>query len=175
MNKYILMLGIAAVSIGSYAAYAGNEATMTVTATIAHDVSLTLEGNTMDFGTIYIDPSNTEGGEIQYNESGAITQKDAYFVSASPVTPMNFTANIPNPSACSSPSYTCEGLTVMGRSGGEAYVFGGAGNNYCHILIKYTGIGNKFKIIPDYCLIENPEYVTLGDHKATVTISYTPS
>ncbi|MBR1648340.1 MAG: hypothetical protein IJ689_01915 [Alphaproteobacteria bacterium] len=42
MNKYILLLGIAAVSIGSYCAYAGNSATMTVTATIAHDVSLSV-------------------------------------------------------------------------------------------------------------------------------------
>ena len=42
MNKYILMLGVAGVALGSYAAYAGNSATMNVTATIAHDVSLTV-------------------------------------------------------------------------------------------------------------------------------------
>ena len=41
MNKYILLLGVAAVALGSYCAYAGNSATMSVTATIAHDVSLT--------------------------------------------------------------------------------------------------------------------------------------
>ena len=43
MNKYILMLGVAGVALGSYCAYAGNSATMTVTATIAHDVSLKVE------------------------------------------------------------------------------------------------------------------------------------
>ena len=42
MNKYILMLGVAGVSIGSYCAMASNSATMNVTATIAHDVSLSV-------------------------------------------------------------------------------------------------------------------------------------
>ncbi|MBR1648192.1 MAG: hypothetical protein IJ689_01165 [Alphaproteobacteria bacterium] len=42
MNKYILMLGVAGIALGSYHAYASNSATMSVTATIAHDVSLTV-------------------------------------------------------------------------------------------------------------------------------------
>ncbi|MBR1649178.1 MAG: hypothetical protein IJ689_06250 [Alphaproteobacteria bacterium] len=42
MKNYILMLGVAGVALGSYAAMASNSATMTVTATIAHDVSLTV-------------------------------------------------------------------------------------------------------------------------------------
>ena len=175
MNKYILLLGVAGVALGSYAAYADNSATMTVTAKIEHDVSLSVEGNTMDFGTIYIDPSNTEGGEIQYNESGEITHQDAYFVSASPVTPMNFTANIPNKTACNSASQYCGGLDLIGGSGAEAYVFGETGNNYCQFYIKYTGAGNNFKIIPNSCVVDNPESVILGDHEATITIEYTPS
>ncbi|MBR1648914.1 MAG: hypothetical protein IJ689_04880 [Alphaproteobacteria bacterium] len=174
MKNYILLLGIAAVSIGSYCAYAGNSATMTVTATIAHDVSLTLEGNTMDFGTIYIDPSNTEGGYISYGESGEITHQDAYFVSASPVTPINFTANIPHPEACQNHSNICQGLS-FDENDGEVYVFGGSKTNYCQLIINYTGSGNNFKILLGYCDIYYPEYVTPGDYEGTVTISYTPS
>ena len=50
------MLGIAGVALGSYAAYAGNSATMTVTATIAHDVSLRVIQD-LNLGTITINPS----------------------------------------------------------------------------------------------------------------------
>ncbi|MBR1648113.1 MAG: hypothetical protein IJ689_00770, partial [Alphaproteobacteria bacterium] len=59
MNKYILLLGIAGVALGSYAAYASNSATMTVTATIAHDVSLSVTRNIS--WTMTIDPSQTWG------------------------------------------------------------------------------------------------------------------
>ena len=41
MKNYILLIGVAGLALGSYHAYAGNSATMSVTATIAHDVSLT--------------------------------------------------------------------------------------------------------------------------------------
>ena len=173
MKNYILILGIAGVALGSYAAYAGNFATMTVTARIEHDVSLSLDGDEMEFGTFYIDPSNTEGGDIQYSESGAITSRPAYIVSASDVTPMNFTANIPNPEACNAVSDTCGGLSLSNV--GEAYIFGAAAGDYCQLFIKYTGIGNNFKIFPDYCRFDFPEDVVLGDHSDTITISYTPS
>ncbi|MBR1648907.1 MAG: hypothetical protein IJ689_04845 [Alphaproteobacteria bacterium] len=60
MKKYILLLGVASVALGSYAAYAGNSATMTVTATMAHDVSL-VKVKDINLGTITIDPSQTTG------------------------------------------------------------------------------------------------------------------
>ncbi|MBQ8677383.1 MAG: hypothetical protein IJ529_02800 [Alphaproteobacteria bacterium] len=61
MNKYILLLGVAGVALGSYCAYAGNSATMTVTATINHDVSLTkVEDMTFD---ATINPAQ-ENGQI---------------------------------------------------------------------------------------------------------------
>ena len=175
MNKYILLLGVAADSIGSYCAYAGNSATMTVTARIEHDVSLTLEGNTMDFGTIYIDPSNTNGGVIYYSESGAITRKDAYIVNASAVTPMNFTANIPNKTACNTANDSCGGLSLS--NSGEAYVLGAPvmSEDFCQLNIKYTGIGNNFKIIPSVCYFDAPKAVMFGDHSDTITITYNAS
>ncbi|MBR1648008.1 MAG: hypothetical protein IJ689_00225 [Alphaproteobacteria bacterium] len=95
MKKYILLLGIAAVSIGSYCAYADNSATMTVTATIAHDVSLNVTRNIS--WNMTIDPSQTYGsvdcsGEVDgcedYNEVGVISGS---------MTAGRFTANIPNP------------------------------------------------------------------------------
>ncbi|MBR1648962.1 MAG: hypothetical protein IJ689_05120 [Alphaproteobacteria bacterium] len=173
MKNYILLLGVAAVSIGSYVAYAGNSATMTVTARIEHDVSLTLEGDTMDFGTIYIDPSNTNGGDIKYSESGAISYKGAWIVSASAVTPMNFTANIPNKAACNNASYACGGLSLA--DSGEAHVFGANENNYCDLAIKYTGTGNNFKLIPMSCVFNELDDVVLGEHSDTITITYNAS
>ena len=144
---------------------------MTVTATIEHDVSLTLDGDTMDFGTFYIDKSDFTGGDLTYSESGAITHKPAYIVSASPVTPMNFTANIPNKTACNGIGSNCGGLSLS--NGGTAYVLGGG--NYCDIAIKYTGEGNNFKIIPIWCRFMDVEDVALGKHEDTITIEYTAS
>ncbi|MBR1648468.1 MAG: hypothetical protein IJ689_02590 [Alphaproteobacteria bacterium] len=175
MKNYILLLGVAGVALGSYCAYAGNSATMTVTARIEYDVSLTLEGNTMDFGTIYIDPTNIDGGDIYYSESGAITRKDAYIVNASAVTPMNFTANITDPSACISATTMCGGLSLSNE--GQAYVVGASvkSGNFCQLKIKYTGTENNFKIIPIACYFDAPKAVMFGDHSDTLTISYTAS
>ncbi|MBR1648597.1 MAG: hypothetical protein IJ689_03250 [Alphaproteobacteria bacterium] len=66
MNKYILMLGIAAVSIGSYAAMASNSATMNVTATIAHETNIRNISD-INLGTITIDPSKSWGNVIEDN------------------------------------------------------------------------------------------------------------
>ncbi|MBR1648207.1 MAG: hypothetical protein IJ689_01240 [Alphaproteobacteria bacterium] len=59
MNKYILMLGVAALSLAAYAVRAGNSDTMTVSATIAHDVNLSVSTN-MSFA-LTVDPSKTTG------------------------------------------------------------------------------------------------------------------
>ncbi|MBR1649113.1 MAG: hypothetical protein IJ689_05900 [Alphaproteobacteria bacterium] len=60
MKNYILMLGVAGVALGSYCAYAGNSATMTVTATIAHEVNIRNISH-INLGTITIDPSADSG------------------------------------------------------------------------------------------------------------------
>ncbi|MBR1649349.1 MAG: hypothetical protein IJ689_07125 [Alphaproteobacteria bacterium] len=178
MNKYILMLGVAGVALGSYCAYAGNSATMTVTATIAHDVSLTVTQD-IDLGTITINPAYTEddtdweysdSGVIMYNSQGAI-------VSASNATVGTFTANIPNPSACNTDASTCEGLSLRnGSSAAIGNLFGGDNNsNECSFTMKYSGSGNSFKIYPSDCLITDVSKATPGSHSGTLTISYTAS
>ena len=96
MKKYILMLGVAAVSIGSYCAYAGNSATMTVTATIAHDVSLSVT-HELNMGTITVDPSDFEnGGHLTINPDGTVYDKSDNIISYSGFSAGTFTANVPN-------------------------------------------------------------------------------
>ncbi|MBR1648523.1 MAG: hypothetical protein IJ689_02875 [Alphaproteobacteria bacterium] len=176
MKKYILMLGVAGVALGSYCAYAGNSATMTVTATIAHDVSLTVT-QSPSFGTITINPaypSETDSPYVDYNESGTVRNKtDAYIINATAATPGEFTANIPNPTDCNGSSYECGGLEIP--NSGEVGVVGDAtGYNYCQFIIKYTGSSNVFKLLPDACNFNDVRRVTAGTHSANLTISYTP-
>ncbi|MBR1649143.1 MAG: hypothetical protein IJ689_06065 [Alphaproteobacteria bacterium] len=171
MNKYILMLGIAAVSIGSYCAYAGNSATMTVTATIAHDVSLSVTQD-IDLGTITINPAYTGTDTMwTYSESGVIsyTSRQGAIVSAPNATVGTFTANIPNPSACNDVAPICGGLSLSGSEG----LFGSDNSkNYCAYGIKYSGSVNSFKLYPVECFIKNVSSVTTGDHEETLTINY---
>ncbi|MBR1648518.1 MAG: hypothetical protein IJ689_07665 [Alphaproteobacteria bacterium] len=168
MKNYILMLGVAGVVLGSYAAYAGNSATMTVTATITHDVSLTKTGD-LSLGTITINPAYngpstvwnySDSGEVNYITQGAI-------VSASDATFGTFTANIPNPSACNGTSDTCGGLLL-----GFSDTFGSPGNS-CGMNIKHIS-SNNFKILPDICFIDNASQITTGPHSETITIYYNP-
>ncbi|MBR1648172.1 MAG: hypothetical protein IJ689_01065 [Alphaproteobacteria bacterium] len=179
MKNYILMLGIAAVSIGSYCAYAGNSATMTVTATIAHDVSLTKTGD-ISLGTITINPSATEETEWSYNDSGvpSVDYGDA-LVTADNATIGTFTANIPNPSACDAPIDYCGGLKVEGNDGsnGILNIFGGSDNtSICNFALKYSGSENGFEVRCYDCTILEGKIskVTPGSHSGTLTISYTP-
>ena len=172
MKNYILMFGVAAVSIGSYCAYAGNSATMTVTATIAHDVSLSVTQD-IDLGTITINPAYmgddtywkySESGIRSYGDQGAI-------VSAPNITVGTFTANIPNPTACNSGHWSCGGLSF--EPFGLSNLFGESGNsNDCNFAIKYSGEGNNFKVYPFECYIEVVSKTTLGSHSGTLTISY---
>ncbi|MBQ8677566.1 MAG: hypothetical protein IJ529_03760, partial [Alphaproteobacteria bacterium] len=95
MNKYILLLGVAGVALGSYVAYAGNSATMTVTATIAHDVSLNVTRN-MSW-TMTIDPSQNYGDiDCPGDNDSCETQNSSGIISGS-MKSGRFTANIPNP------------------------------------------------------------------------------
>ena len=95
MNKYILLLGIAGVALGSYAAYASNSATMTVTATIAHDVSLSVTRNIS--WTMTIDPSQTWGDVDCPGDVDGCEIEDSGGVISGSMTAGRFTANIPNP------------------------------------------------------------------------------
>ncbi|MBR1648852.1 MAG: hypothetical protein IJ689_04560 [Alphaproteobacteria bacterium] len=165
MKNYILMLGIAAVALGSYAAYAGNSATMTVTATIAHDVSL-IAGNDLDFGTITINPTDAAAWDVVYREDGTSNGLNSdNVISADDATLGTFTANIPNPSACNNYSYSCGGLSL---SVPELTL---DGTNGCSFGIKYSGSGNTFNLVPDECYFESP---VSGTFEQEVTITYHP-
>ncbi|MBR1648395.1 MAG: hypothetical protein IJ689_02215 [Alphaproteobacteria bacterium] len=94
MNKYILLLGVASVALGSYAAYAGNSATMTVTATIAYDMSLTV-GDPINLGTITINPSINHGS-IPISEAGVVGTPQDGIMSLTGFTAGTFTANVPD-------------------------------------------------------------------------------
>ncbi|MBR1649030.1 MAG: hypothetical protein IJ689_05470 [Alphaproteobacteria bacterium] len=178
MKKYILMLGLASVALGSYCAYAGNSATMTVTATIAHDVSLSVTQD-IDLGTITINPAAAYLTEWGYSDSGVyrLYTGDAV-VSADNAIIGSFTANIPNPEACNTASDSCGGLSFIGDQ--PAYtvdIFGGGGwGNDCYFLIKYSGSENSFKVFPYACGIDEGgvSSVTPGLHEGMLTISYTP-
>ena len=176
MNKYILMLGVAGVALGSYCAYAGNSATMTVTATIAHDVSLDNVTN-LSLGTITINPGYTGFTGWNYDDSGEANYFEGQaIVSISNATFGTFTANIPNPSACTG-GETCGGLRITGNE--DNYInnlFGGSDeSNYCGFRIKYGGLGSIFKVITEDCSIGNVFSVTTGAHSGTLHIEYSPS
>ncbi|MBR1649422.1 MAG: hypothetical protein IJ689_07505 [Alphaproteobacteria bacterium] len=172
MNKYILLLGVAAVSISSYAAYAANSATMNVTATIAHDVSL---GNVTDLniGTITINPADTgTDGYIKYNLDGTVSSFIEPITAATAATPGTFTANIANPSACTGASNHCGGLSVPERL---FDILGGTANyNDCIFAIVHD-VSNKFKVVPTLCEFRWSSDTVAGTHTKTITISYTAS
>ncbi|MBR1649348.1 MAG: hypothetical protein IJ689_07120 [Alphaproteobacteria bacterium] len=179
MKNYILMLGAAGVALSSYCAYAANSATMTVTATIAHDVSLGNVTN-INLGTITINPAATEETYWHYDDMGnySFNHGDAV-VSVGNATVGSFTANIPNPSACDTASYSCGGLSILELESGR-YLNGVlSGNDYktwCSLMIKHRD-GNTFTVYPDECQIEAGEisFVTAGSKSKSFTINYTPS
>ncbi|MBR1649244.1 MAG: hypothetical protein IJ689_06590 [Alphaproteobacteria bacterium] len=97
MKNYILMLGVAGVALGSYCAYAGNSATMTVTATIAHDVSLNVDHD-LNMGTITINPGAdwSGGGSFGIRQDGTINFKSDNIISVTGFSFGTFTANVPD-------------------------------------------------------------------------------
>ncbi|MBR1648635.1 MAG: hypothetical protein IJ689_03445 [Alphaproteobacteria bacterium] len=175
MKKYILLFGVAAVSIGSYCAYAGNTATMTVTATIAHDVSLSVTQD-LDMGTITINPGykNNLTTYWTYSDSGVISYiTQGAIISADNATLGTFTANIPNPSACDRIADACGGLTYEYIDIEDNFFGGNNGENGCFLNIKYSGTENIFKVVPG-CVFGELSSVTAGNYSDTFTISYTP-
>ena len=177
MNKYILMMGVAGVVLGAYSAIASNSATMTVTATIAHDVALTKTGD-INMGTITINPAYSGSAtEWDYSDSGVIDlySQGAIVSATSPITVGTFTANIANPTDCDGIENPCGGLRVTGNDGEYINnIFGGDDDsNFCGFKIKYSGTGNSFKVYPVDCMIYDVSSVTTGSHEGTLTISYT--
>ena len=167
MKNYILLLGVAGVVLGSYHAYADNDATMTVTATIAHDVNL---GSVTDLniGTITVNPSETNNGEIYYNLDGTFKGKYGDGVTAATsATPGTFTANIANPSACTGTSNTCGGLSVTGR----VYGYNGVDGDNCTLVIVHDS-ENKFKVVPTACYYGGADRMAAGTYEKTITINY---
>ena len=172
MKKYILLIGVAGVALGSYCAYAGNSATMTVTATIAHDVSLTKTGD-INLGTITINPAYAGAVKWDYNESGtaSVTSGADGIVSIDTATFGTFTANIANPSACDGSNYACGGLSV------PEYVediFGGDNYSSCVLAIAHDG-ENRFKVVTTTCAFRSPSDISSGTHEKSITINYTAS
>ncbi|MBQ8677607.1 MAG: hypothetical protein IJ529_03985 [Alphaproteobacteria bacterium] len=174
MKNYILMLGVAGVAFGSYCAYADNEATMTVTATINHDVSLSVTQD-LNIGTITINPASTrEDHEIYYNLDGTVKHINGDAVTAATsLTPGIFTANIANPSACNTASASCGGLSVTEDVYG---IFSGdsSESDQCYLVIVHDS-ANRFKVVPDSCYFRFSSSVVAGTHTKTITISYTAS
>ncbi|MBR1649282.1 MAG: hypothetical protein IJ689_06790 [Alphaproteobacteria bacterium] len=173
MKNYILLIGVASVALGSYYAYAANSATMTVTATINHDVSLTGTGN-INLGTITINPAGEGYGSTSYNSDGTLKAKTDPVTAATAATPGTFTANIANPSACNGTSYTCGGLSVDYGKESTANIMGGDASSEagCTFVIAHDS-SNTFKVVPSYCGVN--VRADPGDHEATITISYNAS
>ncbi|MBR1648260.1 MAG: hypothetical protein IJ689_01505 [Alphaproteobacteria bacterium] len=180
MKKYILMLGVAGVALGSYCAMASNSATMTVTATIAHDVSLSVTQD-IDMGTITVNPAVTDNTKWSYNETGELYNTDGIgIISADNVTAGIFSANIANPSACNKAYRECGGLSVTGNTVFEgrtwssiSNLFGENNDNGCDFFIQYSGTENTFKVFP-YSCGATMSTTTIGSHSGTLTISYNP-
>ncbi|MBR1649299.1 MAG: hypothetical protein IJ689_06875 [Alphaproteobacteria bacterium] len=180
MKNYILMLGVAGVALGSYCAYAGNSATMTVTATIAHDVSLNVTQD-LNIGTITVNPSvlsSTPGVDFTFDmdASGTVSKQGLAIISITGTQIGSFTANIPNPSACDTPSYSCGGLGFKDLPSGEINpVFGNTmGNGSCFLKIVHS-TGNVFKVYSDRCEAYNLNNVKAGKHEKSIVIEYTAS
>ncbi|MBR1648319.1 MAG: hypothetical protein IJ689_01810 [Alphaproteobacteria bacterium] len=169
MKNYILLIGVAGVALGSYCAYAGNSATMTVTATIAHDISL---GNVTDLniGTITINPASNESGAVYYNLDGTFKSKSGPITAATDATPGTFTANVANSSVCDGAGGKCffvinDSLAFLSRSAVSA--------NRCTLKILRDS-ENKFKVVPTECTFRYPDDTDPGTHTKTITIEYRP-
>ncbi|MBR1649066.1 MAG: hypothetical protein IJ689_05650 [Alphaproteobacteria bacterium] len=90
MKKYILLLGIAGVALGSYAAYAANSDTMTVSAAITHDINIDIMGGV--WFDIIVNPAVASGWaktDGTKDGSGVVSANDNAYGA--------FTATVANP------------------------------------------------------------------------------
>ncbi|MBR1648467.1 MAG: hypothetical protein IJ689_02585 [Alphaproteobacteria bacterium] len=164
MKNYILMLGVAAVSIGSYCAYAANSATMTVTATIAHDVSLNVTRNIS--WNMTIDPSQTYGDVDCFGEVG-VCDVSGGVISAS-TTVGRFTANLPNPA-------NYDNVLSIEESGNfDIFIDSGEYGNKLFASMQIVHVsGYEFALIGGVNyngIVPDPKVYDFG----SVTIKYTP-
>ena len=165
MNKYILMLGVAGVALGSYCAYAGNSATMTVTATIAHDVSLRVTQNIS--WTMTIDPSQTYGEIDCFDEVDGCEIEDSGGVISGSMTAGRFTANISNPAHKEVLSFEESGysaINIPSDEYGDKFFAKIAVDHVSGYEFAVTGIAEYRNIVPA------PKVYDFG----SVTIRYTP-
>ena len=147
------MLGVAAMSIGSYCAHADNSATMTVTARIEHDVSLTVSNPNATINII-VNPAQTSGSIDCNDESHDGGVEDGYCSS------FIFTANTPN--------HSSERLSVTPAS----KTIGTMTLNNWRIY-QLSGNDNAFAVFP--VLSYTGGAPADGDHNfGEFTISYTP-
>ena len=165
MNKYILMLGIAGVALGSYCAYAANSATMTVTATIAHDVNLRVTQNIS--WTMTIDPSKTWGDVDCNDEFDGCDLASGGVISGS-MTAGRLTANIPNPANYENVlSFEESGddyISIPSDEYGHKFAVGIEIDHVSGYEFAITGIAYYDDVVPA------PKVYDFG----SVTIKYTP-
>ena len=138
------MLGVAGVALGSYVAYAGNSATMTVTATIAHDVSLNVDHD-LNMGTITVNPGAdwSLGGGVDFSldGTGTVTSKTSNIISVTGFSAGTFTANVPDSckvnggtlgfTSFDNPCFRATSFISLGNTDvGESYIVYDSGNKF---------------------------------------------
>ncbi|MBR1648693.1 MAG: hypothetical protein IJ689_03740 [Alphaproteobacteria bacterium] len=181
-NKTFLILLLTGISYTAYNAAAISE-NFEISTTIDHEIVL---GNfkaassdadldvtdDINLGTIYVNPVFKENHAwFSYDELGKMNNVTGDFiVRADRAAAGRFTANIPNPEACTNRATSCGGLRT---TQGIALFGGSASSNWCNFYIKYSGNDNVFTILPN-CSLNNLAAITLGLHTATFTISYDP-
>ncbi|MBR1648406.1 MAG: hypothetical protein IJ689_02275 [Alphaproteobacteria bacterium] len=180
MNKTFLTLLLTGISYTAYNAAAVSE-NFEISTTIDHEIVLgsfrasatdadLTKTDDINLGTIYVNPAFKETHAwFSYNELGEMDSVEGDFiVRADRATVGRFTANITNPEACTNRAISCGGLSITRK---KALFGGSASSNWCNFYIKYSGNDNVFTVSPN-CNFDNPADVTLGPHKATLTISY---
>ncbi|MBR1648713.1 MAG: hypothetical protein IJ689_03840 [Alphaproteobacteria bacterium] len=168
IKNYILMLGIAGVALGSYAAYAGNSATMTVTATIVHDVSL-VATSPLNMGTLTIDPSNIEEAQIYISSNGSILGKNGGIISLTGFSAGTFTANVPD--SCKVSNFA-DSRTADHHPCFEADTELYFGNTIIYEpSVEYIS-GNTFSFMYDFWNYGPGVVPTSGDYSGSITIKY---
>ena len=187
-NKTFLILLLLGVSYTAYNAAAVSE-NFEISTTIDHEIVLgnfkaaSEDGNIIktgdiSLGTIVINKDATGITAWEYSDSGIFRLKSGNgIVSAPNITVGTFTANIANPSACTTASNSCGGLNIAGNHGSSIYnIFGGNSNSKgCNFYMKYNESADNFKVYPIVCQINDSSQVTTGTKTGTLTVSYTPS
>ena len=167
IKNYILTLGVAGVALGSYAVYAGNSATMTVTATIAHDVSLVVKDD-LDYGIITIDPSVNSGGYTSIAFNGSLYGKGGGIISIEGNNVGYFTATVSDECKKNGDAYSSSHGSCFSVSH-DSITMGGI--KFSDPYVDYVS-GNEFKFLYDYIEYKSGTIPTPGDYEQDITIEY---